>query len=64
MRGLHERKADTLTLRGLIYILVLNQKSAEAIVGRKRAISRYKGKDGSLTDKPKGRMSDQAKELQ
>ena len=56
MQGLRELKANILTLRGLIYILVLHQKSAEAIVGRKRAISRYKGKDGSLTDKLKGRM--------
>lgn len=33
----------TLTLGGLIYIFVLNQKSAEAILGRKRAIPRSKG---------------------
>lgn len=42
------------TLGGLIYILVLHQKSAEAIVGKKRAISLREGKDGSLTDKLKG----------
>ena len=34
----------------------LEQKSAEVIVGRKRAISDAKGKDGSLTDNPKDGM--------
>jgi hypothetical protein len=44
---------DTITLGGLA-ICLYRKKSAEAIVGRKRAISRSKGKDGSLTGKPKG----------
>lgn len=58
MQRLHERKADILTSGGLLAILRLEQKSAEAVVGRKRAISPQKGKDGRLTDKPKGRMSE------
>jgi len=39
-------------------IVVKEQKSAEAILDRKRAIprSKKKGKNGSLTDKSKGRM--------
>lgn len=40
----------TLTLRGLICILALDQKSAEAIVGRNEPSPWKKGKDGSLTE--------------
>ena len=66
MQRLHERKADTLTLRGLRCSLALSQKSAEAIVGQKRAIPRSKGqgwKSHGQTEGPNVRMAKELRSL-
>ena len=59
MQRLHERKADILTLGGLRAINRLAQKSAEAVVGRKRAISPdgQRWKTHSQTEGPNVRMA-------
>jgi hypothetical protein len=63
MQGPHERKADMLTLRGLPANRRQRQKSAEAIVGRKRAASRDKGKRRMAHGKAEGPNVRMAKRL-